>query len=381
MDERAGGPSGRLRELRARVAGRCGRIVAADWFTGVSFALIIINALTLGAETYDRAVARVGEALLAVERTCLALLVVELALRFGAHLTAPRGFFRDAWNLFDLAIVCAPLLPGVRESITLLRLVRLARIVRAVRLFPSLRVVIGGVLRSLPGLAGFLLVAASTIYLYAMVGWMAFGDVYPEKYGTVGRAMLTLFLLLSLDGVTDALEAGRSVSEWSIAYYGSYIVLASYLLTNLLVGIVVKALEEAHQAERSEPGRRVPSTLPAGAAGTPAGPAPAAAPRPDPSGAPTKGPQAEPERCRDVTDVYARLRELRAALEALEAELGPPPSVNGTGPGRAADRRPPASGTGSGRAAGRRSSANRTGSGRAAGRRAKSARKAAKVRA
>jgi len=332
------------------VAGRCGRIVEADWFTSVSFALIIINALTLGVETYDQAVARAGEVLLAVERTCLALLVVELALRFGAHLTAPRGFFRDAWNLFDLAIVCAPLLPGVRESITLLRLVRLARIVRAVRLFPSLRVVIGGVLRSLPGLVGFLLVATLTIYLYAMVGWMAFGDVYPEKYGTVGRAMLTLFLLLSLDGVTDALEAGRSVSEWSIVYYGSYIVLASYLLTNLLVGIVVKALEEAHQAERPERGRRGPGTVPSVEAGAPAGPAPAAVPRPGPSPAAADGSRAGPDRSRESTDLDARLRELRAALDALEAELG------------------------------RRSRAHSTGSGRAVGRRSKSARKAARVR-
>jgi len=350
VDERAPGSSRRLRELGARVAGRCGRIVEADWFTSVSFALIIINALTLGVETYDQAVARAGEVLLAVERTCLALLVVELALRFGAHLTAPRGFFRDAWNLFDLAIVCAPLLPGVRESITLLRLVRLARIVRAVRLFPSLRVVIGGVLRSLPGLVGFLLVATLTIYLYAMVGWMAFGDVYPEKYGTVGRAMLTLFLLLSLDGVTDALEAGRSVSEWSIVYYGSYIVLASYLLTNLLVGIVVKALEEAHQAERPERGRRGPGTVPSVEAGAPAGPAPAAVPRPGPSPAAADGSRAGPDRSRESTDLDARLRELRAALDALEAELG------------------------------RRSRAHSTGSGRAVGRRSKSARKAARVR-
>jgi len=346
VDDRAGGPSRRRRGLRARAADRCGRIVEADWFTTVSFALIIINALTLGAETYDRVVAHAGVVLLAVERTCLALLVVELTLRFGAHLTAPRTFLRDPWNLFDLAIVCAPLLPGVRESITLLRLVRLARIVRAVRLFPSLRVVIGGVLRSLPGLAGFLLVATLTIYLYAMVGWMAFGDVYPEKYGTVGRAMLTLFLLLSLDGITDALEAGRSVSEWSILYYGSYVVLASYLLTNLLVGIVVKALEEAHQAERPERRPRPPGTVPAPAPGAPAGPDPTVA---RPARAPVPG-RAGPGQPREPSDLDARLRELRAALDALEAELG------------------------------RRSRAGHTGSGRSTGRRSKSARKAARAR-
>ncbi|MEO3925039.1 ion transporter [Micromonosporaceae bacterium B7E4] len=299
---------------RARLAARCDRVVDADWFNTGSFALIIVNAIVLGVETYDRALDRAGAVLLAVEYVCLALFVVELLLRFGAHLTAPHRFFRDGWNLFDLLIVCAPLLPGVRENVTLLRLVRLARVVRAVRLFPGLRVVIGGVLRSLPGLVSFLLIATLTIYLYAMVGWMAFGEAYPDRYGTVGRAMFTLFLLLSLDGITDAFEAGRAVSEWSVVYYASYIIMASYLLTNLLVGIVLKALEDAHQAERPAG----PGTAP-----EPARPAVGAAP----AGNRVSPPGASP-------DIGARLRELRTALDALEAELA------GQAPAGGADRRP-----------------------------------------
>lgn len=287
--------------VRARLASWCERVVTADWFNTVSFGLIIINAVVLGAETYDRALDRAGTALLAVEYVCVALFLVELALRFGAHLTAPRAFFRDGWNLFDLLIVCAPLLPGVRENVTLLRLLRLARVVRAVRLFPGLRVVISGVLRSLPGLASFLLIATLTVYLYAMVGWMAFGDAYPDRYGTVGRAMLTLFLLLSLDGITDAFNAGRTVSEWSILYYASYIVMASYLLTNLLIGIVLKALDDAHQAESP----RLPAPEPVGTR-----PAVGAAPAGRTMPASARSP-----------DVDARLRELRTALDALENEL------------------------------------------------------------
>ncbi|GAA3777102.1 hypothetical protein GCM10022225_76240 [Plantactinospora mayteni] len=299
---------------RRRLAAWCDRVVGADWFNVGSFALIIVNAIVLGVETYDRAIDRFGGVLLAVEYVCLAFFVVELVLRFGAHLTAPGGFFRDGWNLFDLLIVCAPLLPGVRENVTLLRMIRLARVVRAVRLFPGLRVVIGGVLRSLPGLVSFLLIATLTIYLYAMVGWMAFGDAYPDQYGTAGRAMFTLFLLLSLDGITDAFEAGRAVSEWSVLYYASYIIMASYLLTNLLVGIVLKALEDAHQAERPDRPAAAPDPAPAAVVVVPAGQ------RVPPSGPPA--------------DIGARLRELRTALDALEAELAGQARAGG------ADRRP-----------------------------------------
>ncbi|MBE1491358.1 ion transporter [Plantactinospora soyae] len=306
---------------RARLASWCERVVGTDRFNGASFVMIIVNAVVLGVETYDGAIDRAGGALLAVEYVCLAFFLVELGLRFGAHLAAPGGFFRDGWNLFDLLVFCAPLLPGVRENVTLLRLVRLARVVRAVRLFPGLRIVIGGVLRSLPGLVSFLLIATLTVYLYAMLGWMAFGDAYPDTYGTVGRAMLTLFLLLSLDGITDAFEAGRAVSEWAILYYASYIVMASYLLTNLLVGIVLKALEDAHQAERPP----APAPGPDGAGPAEVGAVPAGRPSSSSGGS---------------ADIRARLRELRTALDALETELAQQyPASGAASAGRSTGRR------------------------------------------
>ncbi|GAA2635734.1 hypothetical protein GCM10010399_80640 [Dactylosporangium fulvum] len=264
----------------SRLAAACRTLVGASWFNVASFSVIVANALVLGLETYHSAVDTAGPAFRVLEYIFLACFGLELLVRFGAHLTRPGGFFRDGWNLFDLAIILAPLVPGVRENITLLRLLRLARIVRAFRLFPSLRVILVGIRRSLPGLGSFLLVTLLVLYGYAMLGWMVFGKAYPEQYGTVGQAMLTLFLLLSLDGITDTLEAGREVTEWGIVYYLSYMIAASYLLTNLLVGVVLNALQEAHQVERE-----------------------AAAPPP----APPAG-------------VEERLARLRAALDDLEQE-------------------------------------------------------------
>ncbi|XVV16738.1 ion transporter [Actinoplanes sp. CA-131856] len=230
-----------------RTALFCSRLVAASWFNLAGFAAIVINAITLGLETYDPVVAAAGPVLHAIEYACVAYFVVELLIRFGAAGTA---FFRDRWNLFDLVIVAAPLLPGVRENVTLLRLLRLARIVRTFRFFPSLRIILIGIRRSLPGLGSFLLVTVILLYGYAILGWMMFGEAYPERYGTVGQAMLTLFLLLSLDGITDTLQAGREVTEWAVLYYVSYMVAACYLLTNLLVGVVLTALQEAHDENR-----------------------------------------------------------------------------------------------------------------------------------
>lgn len=230
-----------------RIAEACAAAVEATWFHLAGFLLITVNALVLGLETYAPLVTAAGPLLSGIEYVCLAGFIVELLIRFGAHLTAPAGFFRDWWNVFDLLIVVAPLLPGVRENVTLLRLLRLARLVRTFRLFPSLRVILIGIQRALPGLGSFLSVTVLVIYGYAMLGWMMFAGALPEQYGTVGQAMLTLFLLLSLDGITDMLQTGREVTEWAVLYYVSYMVAACYLLTNLLVGLVLTALQEAHE--------------------------------------------------------------------------------------------------------------------------------------
>ncbi|SDT59519.1 ion transporter [Actinoplanes derwentensis] len=229
-------------------------MVGAPWFSIAGFAVIMVNAMCLGLETYSSVGAVAGPYLTLIEHLCIAGFICELLIRFGACLNRPSSFFRDGWNIFDMAIIVAPLIPGIRENVTLLRLLRLARIVRAFRLFPSLRIILVGIRRSLPGLGSFLLITALVIYGYAMLGWMLFGRAEPEKYGTVGQAMLSLFLLLSLDGITDILEAGRDVTPWAIPYYVSYMVAACYLLTNLLVGLVLTALQEAHEAERAATG-------------------------------------------------------------------------------------------------------------------------------
>ncbi|HWS31424.1 MAG TPA: ion transporter [Actinoplanes sp.] len=226
-------------------------MVGAPWFSIAGFSVIALNATCLGLETYSSVAAVAGPYLKLIEHLCIAGFICELLIRFGASLNRPSAFFRDGWNLFDMAIIVAPLIPGIRENVTLLRLLRLARIVRTFRLFPSLRIILIGIRRSLPGLGSFLLITALVIYGYAMLGWMLFGHAEPDRYGTVGQAMLSLFLLLSLDGITDTLEAGRDVTPWAIPYYVSYMVAACYLLTNLLVGLVLTALQEAHEAERA----------------------------------------------------------------------------------------------------------------------------------
>ncbi len=91
-----------------------------------------------------------------------------MLLRLGAHADRPRAFFRDPWNVFDLAVALCAFLPFARENTTVLRLLRLARVLRTARFLPQLRIVLVAVGRSLPGTVSFLLVGALVLYVYAV---------------------------------------------------------------------------------------------------------------------------------------------------------------------------------------------------------------------
>ncbi|MCX5379687.1 ion transporter [Streptomyces sp. NBC_00091] len=237
---------------RRRLAARCRRITEAPSFGMGVFVVILLNAGLMGAETYSGLVGAHRQALQIAEEACLTLFALEILLRLGAHADRPKAFFRDPWNIFDLLIVASAFVPFLRENTTVLRLLRLARVLRTARFLPHLRILLLAVGRSLPGTASFLFIGALVVYVYAMVGWVCFAQSDPQHYGSIGRASLTLFLLTTLDGLTDAVRAGLQISRFSILYYASYALFASFVLVNVLIGVVLNSLDEAREMEEAD---------------------------------------------------------------------------------------------------------------------------------
>ncbi len=174
----------------------------------------------------------------------------------AAHADRPREFFRSGWNVFDFVVITASFVPGVRENATLLRLVRLLRIVRAVRLLPDLRVLTVAVGRSIPGVASLAAITLLLVYVYGMVGWVIFHDHDPANFEDIGQSMVTMFVLLTLENLPVYIERGQALSDWTLLFYVSYVLLASFLIFNLFIGIVINSMEEAraielHRAERA----------------------------------------------------------------------------------------------------------------------------------
>jgi voltage-gated sodium channel len=232
------------------VPARLARIVQSHWFTTTILVVIVINAAVLGLETYAGIDQRWGEELELVNDLCFVVFVIELCLRIGSYGRRPWAFFRDGWNVFDFIVIGIAFVPGVRESSTLLRLARLARVVRIVRLFPDLRVLLAGVWRSVPPLSAIALATGMLLFVYGMVGWTLFGDELPAQWGNIGRAMLTLFVMLTLENFPTYMDAGMEVHPWSWVYFVSFVMIAAFVVINVLIGIVLNSMEEAREAER-----------------------------------------------------------------------------------------------------------------------------------
>ena len=62
---------------------------------------------------------------------------------------------------------------------------------------------------------------------------MNFRDFDAEHDGTIGDAMLTLFVLLSLEGLPETVERGLELSPWTVLYFISFTIIAALLLLNL----------------------------------------------------------------------------------------------------------------------------------------------------
>ncbi|HEX8742469.1 MAG TPA: ion transporter [Thermoleophilaceae bacterium] len=255
--------------MKGSFAQTADRIVNSDAFTYFIAAVIVANAAVLGLETYEGIDRDADGTLELLNDVFLGIFVVELALRFASYGRRPQDFFRSGWNVFDLVVVGAAFVPGLSKNSTLLRLARLARVIRVVRLLPDVRVLLLAMARSIPPMLSLAVLATLVLYVYAMVGWMMFGDEDPEAWGDVGQAMLTMFVLLTLENFPDKLERGMEIEPHSWIFFISFALLAAFILLNVLIGVVINSMEEAREIElenerdalrklRAEPGGEEP---------------------------------------------------------------------------------------------------------------------------
>jgi voltage-gated sodium channel len=209
--------------------------------------VILFNALILGLETSQPVMERAGELILLLDALCLAFFVGELLLKLYA--LGPR-FFRSGWNLFDLGVVVVSLVP-MAHSVSVLRALRVLRVLRVISVIPSLRRVVEGLLRALPGMGSVMLLLGIVFYVGAVMATKLFGADNPEQFGHLGASALTLFQLMTFDGwMGEIVAPAMEDHPWAWAFFVPFMIVTGFAVLNLLVGLVVNAMQEAAEADR-----------------------------------------------------------------------------------------------------------------------------------
>ncbi|MEU4386104.1 ion transporter [Promicromonospora sp. NPDC023805] len=228
--------------------GRLRAFLDQRWFVNLVLVVILANALILGAETMVSGAAHT--ILMEIDRVMLGFFVVELLLRIVAH---GRAFFRDPWNLFDLAVVGIAVLPlPASESLSALRALRVLRVLRVITVVPSLRRVVDGLLRAVPGMGAVGALLVLVIYVSAVIATGLFADAAPEYFGHLGTSLFTLFQAMTGEAWPEIARAVMEVHPWAWIFFVVYILVVGFAVLNLFIAVIVNGMEEISEEERKD---------------------------------------------------------------------------------------------------------------------------------
>jgi voltage-gated sodium channel len=219
------------------------RLLAQPTTEWVIAGLIVINAVILGLETSPSVMAIAGPALVALDTAILAVFVIEILARIMVHRLA---FFRDPWSLFDFFVIGLALLPAT-GNLSVLRALRILRVLRLITVIPSLRRVVGGLVAALPGMGSIVALLALVYYVFSVMATKLFGADFPEWFGTIGASAYSLFQIMTLESWSMGIV--RPVMEkyphaW--LFFVPYIVVTTFSVLNLFIGIIVSAMQSEH---------------------------------------------------------------------------------------------------------------------------------------
>ena len=207
-------------------------------FQFVVISIIILNAITIGVNTYDLS-KFTKQAINYLDYSITIFFVIEIIIRFIGE-PKKLNFFKSGWNVFDTLIVLISLIPiPNNSSYLLLRLLRVFRVLRIISVVPELKKIIEALLTSVKRVFYVGLLLFIILYIYATIGSILFNADNPERWNDVGIAMITLFQVLTLSSWEQVMLPLQDVYWWAWIYFFSFIIICGITMLNLLIAILV----------------------------------------------------------------------------------------------------------------------------------------------
>lgn len=237
------------------------KFVENQAFQNFILGVIVFNCVLMGLQTSAVLTAKCGDLLNLLDNICLGIFIIELGLKIVAY---NKNFLKDGWNIFDTVIVLMSLFSSMSflSSLRIFRIFRVFRSLKALKSFrgfrmisslKKLQVIIMAIVKSLPSIAwtgGLLLLV---YYIFALMGVSFFGAAFPEWFGDLGKTMYTLFQVMTLE--SWSMGIARPVMEAYPAawmYFVPFVLVSSFIVMNVVVGIVVNAISEVTANDKQE---------------------------------------------------------------------------------------------------------------------------------
>ena len=229
------------------------RLVEHARFTQFITLLIIVNAITLGLETNAALMSVYGDQLHLLDRLILIAFTVELLMKLFAY---RWQFFRSGWNNFDFAIVVIAWVPA-SGPFSILRALRILRVLRLLSVVPQMRRVVAAIGHSIPGMTSVISVLALLFYVASVMATKLFGE-HPdpnmqEWFGSVGASAYTLFQIMTLESWSMGIvRPTMALFPWAWVFFLPFIIITSFAVLNLFIGIIVDSMQRLHENESNE---------------------------------------------------------------------------------------------------------------------------------
>tara|TARA_B100001093_G_scaffold448755_1_gene454553 strand:+ start:71 stop:946 length:876 start_codon:yes stop_codon:yes gene_type:complete len=210
--------------------------------------VIIFNSILLGLETSNTIMYHFGQIISFLDNLCLIIFIIELLIKLIAYRSK---FVKSGWNLFDVLVVGISLVPDV-QSLSVLRALRIFRVLRVVSAAPRLRRVVEGFVSALPGMASVFLLMAIIFYIGSVISTKLFADTFPEWFGSLGLSAYSLFQIMTLESWSMGIVR-PVMTEFTYAwlFFIPFIVVTTFAVVNLLVGLIVNSMQDAHNEEEN----------------------------------------------------------------------------------------------------------------------------------
>uniref|UniRef100_A0A8D2Q8J7 Calcium voltage-gated channel subunit alpha1 H n=1 Tax=Varanus komodoensis TaxID=61221 RepID=A0A8D2Q8J7_VARKO len=291
-----------------RLRATCQKVIAHKMFDHVVLVFIFLNCITIALERPDIDPNSTERIFLSVSNYIFTVIfVAEMMVKVVAlgFFSGKNTYLQSSWNVLDGILVFVSIIDiivsmasaGGAKILGVLRVLRLLRTLRPLRVIsraPGLKLVVETLISSLRPIGNIVLICCAFFIIFGILGVQLFkGKFYhcegPDirnvstkadcqsahykwvrrkyNFDNLGQALMSLFVLSSKDGwvniMYDGLDAvgidqqpSQNHNPWMLLYFISFLLIVSFFVLNMFVGVVVENFHKCRQHQEAEEARR-----------------------------------------------------------------------------------------------------------------------------